>query len=798
MAFLQKCQKEHWNNNHKKMCKILSGKNKIKDSKHIFEDCEVCVDRIESSCDKKESLLLPCVVATIQIYLVNYYWQHFGYHRDATCNCSPQSRKLRVKTMTFPMQSPFIMGEISGEYLGWIDEHLATLGIYLVSIEAKYQDEIKELEIKGNMDEIAMFILGIRANYWYYVTSEKNRAMSQVLFAQKLHEISHDDTTDLLKVDTAFKKLKSKSVWWETFLFQLAAFYRRLRQTRYILLNTDSIPPKRKKEFSKFEELHRHALGNLSISVEMLLPFAPSKRPGDLLPSFFVVLSSGTRCSICSINIGGNKAQYQLQVPIDQNLWKVDPSHALEDIMLIRYPQRPIIFDMGKKGLLVTCGVKTSCNIKALQVQLENYDRIAKSNINFLFKSRRCQGCLQFTYESHRCSGCRAVRYCSQGCLEKDWKSHQDFCKSDQKDEIRPEINSRKLKPSDKKDYFEDCVNWLGKSDPIVQVIMSSWKDKGLGYEQICEEESEMQKKKKKKKNGKNPSRNRVNEDQEKTEEEPKIKVTNKDARNHKKDKNSGSDSPKSGQGSSPTFDSKETGANLEEMFQNGVKVVVCSVDDTGKGVSMKPFITEDDEGNKTIYKENMPEFQKKQIDEKKWAENLKRTGAKEGKGQPMMREIARTYVRREKPKQSKPTPPPSPKKQALCQENFEKLQAIVKKHRIESLNGRHFEIRHLKKQPHLNEELCKVVNVEFRNDLFNPRVSCRLKREDKIVSLKLLNLVDIGAGIESMANVMCMEGKPHQMPGNGLTDAKVKYMLQQTIAWAKENDQTRPDEIYR
>jgi len=325
-----------------------------------------------------------------------------------------------------------------------------------------------------------------------------------------------------------------------------------------------------------------------------------------------------------------------------------------------------------------------------------------------------------------------------------------------------------------------------------------------------------MQKKRKKKKNEKksNPSRISVNKDQKKTKEEPKINGTYKDARNDNKVKNSGSDTPKSDQSSSQKFDSKEagksdqsssqkfdskeTGANLEEMFQNGVKVVVCSVDDTGKGVSMKPFITEDDEGNKTIYKENMPEFQKKQVDEKKWAEELKRTGAKEGKGQPMMREIARTYVRREKPKQSKPTPPPSPKKQKLREENFEKLQTIVKEHRIKSLLGRHFEIRHLEKQPHLNEELCKVVNVEFKNDLFEPRVGCRLKREDKIVSLKLLNLVDIGAGIESIENVMCMEGKPYQEPGNGLTDAKVKDMLQQTIAWAKENDQTRPDQIYR
>merc|ERR1719233_200510 len=255
----EKCQKEHWIYNHQKMCKLLSGKKQTKQYRHHFDNCSTCADRIGSSFREKNSLLLPCGIATIQIYLMNHYWLHFGYHREAACSCSPESQRKRIKSMTFPMNSPFVMGEISGEYLGWIDEYLAILGVYLVAIEAKYEDEIESLGIKSNMSQIAMFIIGIRANYWYFITSERSRAMSEVLFTRRMHLISphivDKDTKHLYEIDTAFKTLDKKNVWWETFLHHLSAFYRRLRLTRYVLFDTEGIPQNKKKEFEMFETL---------------------------------------------------------------------------------------------------------------------------------------------------------------------------------------------------------------------------------------------------------------------------------------------------------------------------------------------------------------------------------------------------------------------------------------------------------------------------------------------------------------------------------------------------------------
>merc|ERR1712130_118019 len=265
------------------------------------------------------------------------------------CKCSPESQRMRIKSMTFPMNPPFVMGEISGEYLGWIDEYLAILGVYLVAIEAKYEDEIESLGIKSNMSQIAMFIIGIRANYWYFITSERSRAMSEVQFTQRMHLISahivDKDTKHLHEIDTAFKSLSHKNVWWETFLHHLATFYRRLRSTRYVILGTENIPKNKKKEFDLFEHLHENAMLNLSKSVEILLPMSPSKKLGDLLPGFLAQLSSDQNCMVCNLNIGGKRAQFQLQIPIDQNLLYVPSSKTLEDIMLVRFPKLPIIFE---------------------------------------------------------------------------------------------------------------------------------------------------------------------------------------------------------------------------------------------------------------------------------------------------------------------------------------------------------------------------------------------------------------------------------------------------------------------
>eukprot|EP00092_Neocalanus_flemingeri_P008974 GFUD01009655.1.p1 GENE.GFUD01009655.1~~GFUD01009655.1.p1 ORF type:complete len:1191 (+),score=266.73 GFUD01009655.1:76-3573(+) len=786
----EKCQKEHWTNNHQKMCKLLSGKKKIKEYRHQFDSCEICADRMGSSFRDKNNILLPCGIATIQIYLMNHYWLHFGYHREASCQCSPESQRMRIKTMTVPMQPPFVMGEISGQYLGWIDEYLAILGVYLVAIEAKYEDEIESLGIKSNMSQIAMFIIGIRANYWYFVTSEKSRAMTEVQFTQRMHMISthivDKDTKHLHEIDTAFKTLNHKNVWWETFLHHMAEFYRRLRSTRYLLFNTENIPKNKKKEFSIFKNLHDNGILNLSRSVEILLPSSPSNKLGDLLPGFLVSLSSGTKCYVCHVDIGGKRAQYQLQVPIDQNIWNVHHSKTLEEIMLIRYPKLPIIFeDMDEKGLVVTCGINTNCNTKALQIQLEYYEMITRANINFAFKSQKCQGCLRYSYESHRCSGCRSVRYCSQDCLVDDWKVHQTLCKEYSENGTLESIGCRKLEGDHKKAYFDQCVYWLGKCDAVVKVILSSWKDKNIGFHQLCESEPP---KKKKKKKLESKGANNVEEDENNKENEEIVtEIPDKPEDSHPQKEKTG---PRVTIVSSDSFKSKFMSEKLAGLFEHGVKVVVCSLGENGKDINMKPFITEDKDGNKTVHKENIPEKNRiksvddddaKTSDKKQQSESRSSSEKSEGKSDDKKKDSTNGHFKPIKP------------------ENLEKVKKIIHQHRSNTMLGKHFEIRHIKNQAWLNDKICQVIDVEPKNqDLFDPRVVCKLKGEDKQFSLKQTNLVDICADIDDLVGTRCVEGHIFRKPDKNLTNSYVSKMLKKIQTWAAETNQVRPDQLHR
>ena len=801
------------------MCKILSGKKKTTEYRHHFDSCEICADRIGSAFREKNSVLLPCGIATIQIYLMNHYWLHFGYHREATCKCSPESQRMRIKTMTFPMQPPFVMGEISGEYLGWIDEYLAILGVYLVAIEAKYEDEIESLGIKSNMSQIAMFIIGVRANYWYFITSEKSRAMSEVQFTQRMHMISthivDKDTKHLHEIDTAFKTLNNKNVWWETFLHHLAGFYRRLRRTRYVLFNTESIPKNKKKEFSIFENLHDSAILNLSRSVEILLPTSPSKKLGDLVPGFLVLLTSGTKCYVCDVDIGGKRAQYQLQVPIDQNLWSVHHSKTLEEIMLIRYPKLPIIFeDMDDKGLIVTCGINTNCNTKALQIQLEYYEMITKANINFAFKSQKCQGCLRYAYENHRCSGCRSVRYCSQDCLVDDWKVHQTHCKDYSENSSSESIGCRKLEGDQKKAYFDQCVYWLGKCDPIVKVILSSWKDKNIGFDQLCDSEP-AKKKKKKKVASKGASKLEVDKKIEGKEEkinegnEEKINEGNEEKMSEPKPNTKLADPEEKKSGpkvtivSSSSFKSKNMSQKLAGLFESGVKVVVCSLGDNGQDISMKPFITEDKEGNKTVHKENIPENQRRKSvdDDVKTPENLRRKSVDDDvKSDESSRQSVNrsSSAKKEGEHEGKKNGCTKDHSKLLNAENMDKVKKIIKQHRSNTMLGKHFEIRHIKNQGWLNEKICQVIDVEPKTDLFDPRVVCKLKGEDKQFSLKQTNLVDICAEIDDIVGTTCVEGHVFRKSEKNLTNSYVSKMLKKLLAWASETNQSRPDQVYR
>jgi len=181
---------------------------------------------------------------------------------------------------------------------------------------------------------------------------------------------------------------------------------------------------------------------------------------------------------------------------------------------------------------------------------------------------------------------------------------------------------------------------------------------------------------------------------------------------------------------------------------------------------------------DKTVHKENLPENQRRKTPE---SENKK-----DEKIQPSPNES---------PKENK-----KPKGRLFMQaHNMEKVRKIIHQHRMKTMQGKHFEIRHIKNQAWLNEKICQVIDAEPKyEDLFDPRVVCKLKIEKKQFSLKQTNLVDIGADIDDIVGTYCVEGHLFRKSSSNLGNPSVKKKLKELISWAEETKQNRHDQLYR
>ena len=504
------------------MCKILSKKKESSFAKHeTCINCDFC-NKLSAQNDltiesfvAKESLLIPCNVEKMQMYIVEHYWLHFGYHRDATCMCPREMKSRRRDEVNYPMQCPFSMGEMSGTYLGWIDEKLSVLTLFVNAINIKYHKEMKEMGTSMELEKIFKFLLTVRATYWYYVTNERRRYMTEVLFAQRLYTMSQiltDKGSHMFsRTDVGFKKLETKNIWWETFLHHLADFYRRLRWTHYQIFSTD-IPEHRKEEFGILQEVHTYVQNYLSRPVHLLLPELKASQSEVacteklIVEKFLITLPEGSSCFICKHDLTNSTAAWQLQNIVHQALWEVLPKEEeltvdlVKEVLLVRYKRLPLVFEetdlpgfssVTQSGSFhVACGRcnMDQCLLDLVNHQVEYFDRLARLTINWVFKTHKCFNCLKFCYESHRCSSCRSVRYCSKACLLEDWKSHEEHCKelAKEPDEaILFTANVRKFDGEQREVFFKECVAFMTKVDPYFQYFSKRWERSGLQIDDI-------------------------------------------------------------------------------------------------------------------------------------------------------------------------------------------------------------------------------------------------------------------------------------------------------------------------
>ena len=540
------------------MCKILSNKKKLGRGKHTKENCFSCSGKEPSDwfnlMNVKRERPNRCPVEQFQGYIVGQYWDYFGYHKQSACKCADKDKKVfETDATAYPMQCPFEMGEMTGEYYGWVDKKLAILSFYLKGIVHLFPDEIEQDAIFN----IQSFVLSMRATYWYLATGEKRSKQTEVLFSTYVTMNRRKESAMFSYAETMFKKKKTKNAWWETFLFHLADFYKRLGWTKFVSFNVVLTDHKKKREFDGLEAIHNHAISCLN--EPLLLPHE-TKLPDQANRDLLVLLPEGTKCSCCERDLGGLSATWMLQTKVYRPLWVPetpekpellpDTVEALGDLMLVRQYGIPVVFEYPSvsernnseatsQWTLVSCARNTHCLVTVAKMQFEKIESSARLSINWLFKTQRCHGCLQFCYESHRCSSCRSVRYCSKDCLGEDWKGHEGSCKNFALEPTEA-ISTRKLEGKPRSAFFAKCIHYLMTSDPYFEYFAARWAHEGLTVDDLivqpvkkekekpAKENSGSMKHKKKKKAKENPNASEKPAKQdvhetEKAEEETKL-----------------------------------------------------------------------------------------------------------------------------------------------------------------------------------------------------------------------------------------------------------------------------------
>jgi len=840
------------------MCKLLSNKKPLENIKHKPGlSCVSCANMLKDAppegtpnewivkrAKDPNCSVISCSGDMIQATLLEQYWHLFGFHCNSLCSCT-QTEKLEITAKArYPLQCPFQMGEVTGKYLDWVDEQLGTLALFINAIKVKFDAALKENDIEIEVSKIRRYILVIRANYWYFVTNEKKRYMTQVIFVKRLLDImekvfSHSDCNMFLKVDTGIRKFSPDNVWWETFLHHMGDFYRRIRWNHFQLYNVSLPDNKRVSNFETFEEIQRHAISCLQKPVEVLLP-SELTSGSPLTKRFLVPLPQGAQCFSCEKDLSSMSAAWILQSPLLRKIFKQEGNYKT-----VLTEGCPVIFKeeicTGTKELdrmLISCGDDKKCIDFVSEAHTAHFDTLARLTINWIFRTQTCYGYLKFCYESHRCSRCRSVRYCSKDCLLGDWKAHKEHC-----DEMAVEpdevINIRKLEGVDRQNFFDNCDSYLCKVDPYFKFFSERWKAAGLGVDDIIKQ-SEKKKSHKKEGNKKKKKTKKIDvltnsvEVDDNEEKQNSIGDKNKEfeiPRNQKEEtskENSSCDDKEANMSESKgTIEDKPVDEKIEKSscstsFHDITITNAERVEDVEVEI-LKPLQEKEPHAAIVEIKNKKGLITDEEIkkNEEDLTDLLSRNGfdmdnititsmridldsSREERAEQLKIALTKFDNKREEKKKLQEYK----KKQAsnltvnpaLLEFETKIMTKIVEDFRNEIL-GKHFQIRNIKGDTWMNGRICKVEHVTKHQSTFDPYVCCTIKGEEdqeKKYSLKPSNMVDFCVDAEDLIGEACMKGTIFKETRTLLCSNFIKTMLSEAILWLDGLGEERGHHYYR
>ena len=429
------CQQEHWDKNHKKMCKILSGVSPISQRRRRNNDLSEEDDSVDwVYCNK--------MMERSRDNIRQIFWTKFQYHTETSrCNCKTVNKGTATiydEERSSNLQFPFKIGEVKNEFLGWIDEYLFHLSrLLIIAVSVNLAIIMKDKDLSLSYGSILNYLHYLRATYYYFLTIERSRPATDILFALKVAHTSPIERHNSIFGGNPFSSLEklwnvqpkkaryipfihyylapiivNKNAYWEVFLTTMSDFFKRLRKCKYLVLNFDNIPKKKEENFYNTRIFCEMALKKLREKVKIVYPSCSKEHP--LFPKHLKTLPENTKCCMCSSSIGGMKAQQQIQHRFHP--WFALTTYKPKDIPF-RYERFktwtfPMIHDQDFVNKpIVSCGdLQSYCSNQGIKIA-EFYEfKEASTFVYFLQHSRLCQGCQRYSVNTHKCSKCLSVR----------------------------------------------------------------------------------------------------------------------------------------------------------------------------------------------------------------------------------------------------------------------------------------------------------------------------------------------------------------------------------------------------
>ena len=477
----QICQKEHWKSLHGSHCKYLSAKKSHPGSTHSPSTCQTCKKESVNYklLYKSDSPGMACHIKMMDSdfkQFMSYFIVNAKFNRN-------QENAMKNKTQMNSVNLPFEFGEISGNYLDYLDKLLGYLQSILCHLRFRYPDK-KEIVYLYQM------ILDIRAYHWTVslktsVTSE--RVGNTTTFIRGLFTAER-----IFELHEIIEKLESQHYGvtaWNTFMFL------------YEILGVSSlILPLLKEDIDSFDEedikhvrfpqvfprtiknkerriiippLHdqvfifREQLESLTIYDEnfklkpfqqiyehFASPIVPETKPQEN-PKLNPYI-----CEVCSKDVDPKKCQYvfhslrTIYKTLDRGIYK----HQItwEQNMLNRASEIEdkayINFTIGS-GLRVVCN-EGDCKDIFISDVLDYRSDIMHSitsriiKYEFRFTDLQCWFCKLLSGNSHRCRACKSRLYCSLECQNKDWAIHKTICKDLKESGTQLKVDAQERKES--------------------------------------------------------------------------------------------------------------------------------------------------------------------------------------------------------------------------------------------------------------------------------------------------------------------------------------------------------------